>query len=268
MQQKSLLCLAFLFFCANLLMNVFLSSEELLQGTVFLVLTSMILLVMRPLFGFAVLVTEILSLGFFYTYLGFINGWSMVTQSEKIIKLVVFILTLGITWLLILQIKTIVDKLSQAEILVNRYKKYEDEAEILTLNEFLYRGELLHIAMKRRGENGYILRIRIIPGRKSFAMQTLFENFSRAAVRTIRENYDLIGKISDNELAVFLQNTHADGVKIVTERFVKNLNAIINVPAYIYEIQVSDIGEKWQDVQFALSQPVLRQSRRLRAEGE
>ncbi|MDF2930513.1 MAG: hypothetical protein K0Q75_2751 [Anaerospora sp.] len=200
-------------------------------------ITYLLLLWLRPIAGFAVMVAEFLAIGFGYTGMAFYDQWDKPLQTAVIGKLFLFMLTTGLFWLTVLFFKNFSLDLKRAEKALHQYKKYEDDAGLLTLNEFLYRAEDIHMAMKRRHEEGFLITITICPKGKEFALKTLHEYFSRAALQAVREQYDL---------------TNREGCSLVLSRFKEKLHAAAPVPVELYEVQVESLPMSWEYAKFTI----------------
>ncbi len=252
-REKSLYIILSLFLLLNILLAITLSHQAMVWAGSLLLATAFLLFLLRPLFGFAIIVAEILGLGFYYTTIAFVDQWDKQLQIETIVRILLFMVTLGITWLAILQIKNTAIEMGQMAASLARLRKYDEEAKVLTLHEFLYQAETVLIAMNRRNEKGFLIKIIIKPGVKVFALKTLYEHFSQVALRSTRDKYDLVGKVSENELVILLQNTFQEGSTIVLERFKKNLRQTVNVPEGMYDIQIQLFPDNWPDAQQAIT---------------
>lgn len=245
--HESLLALFVLFIAAAMLFVITYTPGEMVWMALLLVVTSMVLSAVRPLLGFALIVTEVLGLGFLATGAAFWETWSRELQLASIGKITLYMFVIGVTWLLILQLKRVIRIAEEAEGLITQLKKYEEEIGVLTLNEFLYRAEIALVSMRRRGEKGFIIRVSIDPKDKTYALRALYDGFSHTALQSIRKNYDLVGKVSDTELIILLQNTNAEGCSIVTNRFRNKLQETIRVPGDMYRIEVQALPDEWAE---------------------
>ncbi|GBG57740.1 dGTP triphosphohydrolase [Sporomusaceae bacterium FL31] len=252
-RDYSLFIVFYLFALANIAQAFVLSTHDLTVAGALQLITYLLLLKVRPILGFAILVAEILATGFVYTGMAFYEQWEKSLQSAVIVKLLLFMVTTGLAWLMILFLKNTSSKLKKADQALLKLKKYEESSGILTLNEFLYRAEAIHTAMKRRNETGYLITITIVPQGKDFALKTLHEAFSRAALMAVRTQYDIVGKRSANELLLLLQHATLDGSKLVVIRFKEKLQAIVQVPVNLYQIDIQQLPANWEYTRFTIS---------------
>lgn len=239
--------LTILFIAANLAMNLVIPHNEMIWISAIMASTAMLLTIMRPLFGFAIIVAELLGAGFFATGTAFYRIWPLSMQLEAIHKIVVFMLATGILWLLVLEAKRLVKAYSESEKQLTQLRKFEEDVSVLTLSEFVSRAETIFIGLKRRQEQGFFVRIAINPDNKWYALKPLWESVSQAALRSVRNQYDLVGKASDQELILLLQNTRREGVEIVLQRLHKVLNNTVTVPENAYDTYVHPAPAMWTE---------------------
>jgi hypothetical protein len=231
-----------------------LAPRELLIATALLVSTAAILCLMRPLPGFALVVSELLAVGFLVTGWSYVQVWPQHSQLSAIIKLTAFMMSLGITWLMVLQLKTVLQVTDDVEKLLIQLKKYEEDGKVLTFNEFVYRAEAMFVAMRRRSESGFLVRISLDPGNQPFALRTLYQALSQAALMATRSKYDLVGKVSEYELVLMLQNTNHEGTAIVLNRVKKKLSEVINEPPNMYTVEVKPLPSTWAKAQLMITE--------------
>lgn len=166
-------------------------------------------------------------------------------------------MSLGITWLMVLQLKNVIQVTDDVEKLLVQLKKYEEDIKVLTLNEFVYRAETMFVAMRRRGETGFLVRISLDPGNKQFAMRTLYQALSQATLMATRSQYDLVGKVSEYELVLMLQNTNHEGTAIVIDRVKKKLDEAINAPPNMYAVEVKPLPSTWAKTHLMITDSIL-----------
>ena len=260
---KTLTFLFFTFWAANIGLGLLLPLPEMIVAELLLFITGLLLYYFRPLLGFALVVVEILALGFFYSGLAFVYSWGQALQIDAIIKTMLYIFLLGLTWLITLQLKKIRRASGETTSLLKQLQKYDDQVQLLTLNEFLYRAEATLIAMRRRQEKGFILRVTIDLKGKHFALKTLYQHFAQAALLSIRNNYDLVGKLSDTDMVLLLQNTNPQGTEIVVQRFTEKVCQTLQLPSDIYRIEVNELPETWEEARLLITGTLLP-SRKLR----
>lgn len=264
---KSIYIVFVLFVMANTGLGYLLTSKEMLGATALLISTSAALCMMRPLTGFAVIVAELLTIGFLAAAWAYIEVWPQHYQLDVIVKITAFMVSLGITWLMALQLKNILQVTGDVERLLTQLKKYEEDIEVLTFNEFLYRTEPLLVAMRRRGETGFLVRLSLDSRNKHFAMRTLYLALSQAALMATRNKYDLVGKVSEYELVLLLQNTTSEGTAIVIERIKEKLHELINVPPNMYNVDVKPLPDTWAAARQMIAGSVLPRRRERKAHG-
>lgn len=251
-RNSSLFAAFYLFAVANIAQAWVLLPHELTAAGLLQIFTYLLVLWLRPIAGFAVMVVEFLAIGFFYTGSAFYDQWDKALQTMTIVKLLLFMLTTGLFWLTVLFCKTLARDKETMEKALQQFNKYEEATGILTLNEFLYRAQDIHMAMKRRQEEGFLVTITLCPNGKEFALKSLHEHFSRAALEAIRKQYDLAGKRSPTEILLLLQNTTREGCSLVIARFKEKLHAAAPVPAELYEVKIEQLPANWEFAKFTI----------------
>jgi hypothetical protein len=226
-----------------------LTSKELLLASISLISTILLLFYLRPLQGFALVVFEILAMGFWLSGQAYLYNWDNYLQISAIIKHITIMLSIIVSWLLIMTFKNLLTDYKQTNEQLSMLKKYVDDIGILTYKEFVYQIEILHTAMRRRRESGFIIVINIDLGKNKFALESIYDVFSKATLSSIRKNYDLAGKKSQNEIIIFLQNTNIDGCNIVVNRFKELLKSKIDISEDLYKINCIELSDKWEEVE-------------------
>lgn len=250
---KNIYTVFLLFIIINTALGYLLTSPEMLVAAGLLISTASILCILRPLPGFAVIVAELLAAGFLVTAWSYAEVWPQQSQLNAIVKLAVFMVSLGITWLMVLQLKNILQISGDTEKLLVQLKKYEEDVKVLTLNEFIYRAETTFVAMRRRGETGFLVKISLNPGNKHFALRTLYQALSQAALLATRNKYDLVGKVSEYQLVLMLQNTNHEGTAIVLDRVKRKLSEVINEPPDMYAVEINPLPGTWAKTQMMIT---------------
>ncbi|PZD96295.1 hypothetical protein DNH61_08855 [Paenibacillus sambharensis] len=223
--------------------------EELLTFSAIVVLSAVCFAYLKPLQSFALLVVEMLGTGFWLAFQGYMNEWDSSEQAHAILTNLAFMACVICLWLTVSQLVKYGQAYSEMNEELQELRKYEKDASVLTINEFMYRMESIFVAMRRRKEQGYLLKIKINAAGKEFAKKSVFHAFATAALKSVREQYDLVGKVSDYELVVLLQNTNRDGASIVEERFKAYLHQEVNVPESFYETSLLELPDNWSDTQ-------------------
>ncbi|MGG0237383.1 GGDEF domain-containing protein [Bacillus rhizoplanae] len=119
---------------------------------------------------------------------------------------------------------------------LTKLEQYIAGTKLLTKQEFENRGILLEAAMKRRDETGIIIYFDF----SSFSKYTRGSVMNRVAfllLKTVRKNFDLVGKYNDEKLVILLQNTNAAGTEIVMNRLQEKMKTCLTDDA-IKQIQL------------------------------
>lgn len=118
------------------------------------------------------------------------------------------------------------NELSNLKKEIESLKKYIDpNGKMLTKQEFVERSTIVLRGMKRREEQGYLLKVSLkVNGITDQAWNELIQ---RVIEDTIRSDYDFFMGF-ENSVIVFLQNTHKQGVLKFQQRLIENLRKNIN----------------------------------------
>lgn len=214
-------------------------------------LIAMLATLIRPIYGFAVLVTAILATAFYNVAVSWVMRWGVEQQGMHIAWQTLLSFAWVIAWFIGYSAqKARIDRITlQNE--VAKLRKVESSTGLLTINEFLVQAQLLFINLKRRNEQGYLLHVRLNDVLAPYQMKLMNEKISKVLLQSVREKYDLICQLDPQALLLFLNNTSADGLEVVIQRMVGKLEQE-NVSAHLYSIEIKQLNEEWNETEFLI----------------
>ena len=106
---------------------------------------------------------------------------------------------------------------------VLRLEDFISEEGVLTKQEFEKQSTMILATMARRNETGYYIRIDVsaLPRR---TRRTAMTTIGSIVKTTVRDHYDIVGKIDEHTIGFLLQNTSEEGMNIVKSRLDNNLH--------------------------------------------
>lgn len=159
---------------------------------------------------------------FVFLVLAFRENWTPGEQAQAIGLHFVFLIHLFALYSLT---KYIYQFRTENRFLRERVLKLEDfisEEGVLTRHEFEKQAAIILSTMARRNETGYFIQINL----SKFPRKT--KRTSLVAVggivhTTVRDHYDIVGKIDEHTIGFLLQNTTASGLETVKARIEHNM---------------------------------------------
>lgn len=196
----------------------------------------------RFVFLYAVIMA--LSFGAFLTVDAFMNDLLVEDQILYMYSHLLFTSFLLLFWILLNLLKNTGYENIELKRQVQLLQKYNGNTQVLTVPEFKEQATWLLKAGERNGEEAWLLKINLVyPNKRT--KENLMEKLETAALRTIRQKFDLV--TSDSGIIfVLLKNTHVKGVERVLERFWEKaqLDVALNEPPYTTQKgRVVDAGQ-------------------------
>lgn len=241
-QTKSLPYLLISFLLVVLSMTQLTERNTMILYFIVLIVSVMVFTFVSSNKSFLFLLTVVMGIGFYHTITAYQTKLTNVNQLEIISSYALLLAGNTFLWLLFHLTKIARKEHMQLQKTAQVLKKFETEQQLLTKTEFLSRATLIYTGMKRRKEVGFLLIIQHVK-EKEYVQSALMETFSQTALQTIRTEYDLVGKISANEIAILLQNTDEAGVEIVLHRLREKLEKELEVNVMPYTIQKKHLSE-------------------------
>lgn len=201
-----------------------------------------LLLIFKPAVSFTFIVVIILLYGAGLTVY---SGQQSMVQAEQIELMVLhlgYLLSILPIWAVVTIVQGISADLDKKKQEINHLKKFiNPDMEILTFTEFIERANFILTGMKRRKEDGYLIRVDVKA--PAAVDKTLREVVGHAVKKSIRHQYDFFTEVEPDSYLIFLQNTHAQGCELVKSRLRKELRSKVNVIELPVEINSSLIEE-------------------------
>jgi len=169
---------------------------------------------------------------FYILYLAFVQHWSPVEQGKQIL---VHFSTMSVLFLLYISnyhLKDIVNENIELTNKMNELEKFIGNTVLLTQSEFENRAQIIKNSMQRRNETGYIISIDLSKLNNNISESILLD-ISNSALKSVRNQFDLVGQFSSNNIKILIQNTNEEGLNIVMNRFFSNF--IQKVDEKIYD---------------------------------
>lgn len=159
---------------------------------------------------------------FIFLYLAFKGQWTSAEQAQAI----------GLHFLILIHLfalyslsKYVYQFRTENSFLRARVLQLEDfisEEGVLTKHEFEKQATMILSTMKRRNETGYYIMIDVsaLPRR---TRRTVLTAVGSIVKTTVRDHYDIVGKINDHTIGFLLQNTTEEGFETVNARLNRNM---------------------------------------------
>jgi hypothetical protein len=258
MKITSLLFLTFAQVISVFLLTYFLSPIQMVVLLIAIGVLGVVYNVLKPLGSFALLVSIVIGLGFLFSGSAWVLNWDNGIQIEAIGTHILLALLLGSLWVQVYLAKKYKTDYLILHSKVLELMKYEDQQKLLTYNELSSRLKVLYTGLQRRKEQGYIIIVEIKLQDKEFGLKTIYRIVSEAAIESIRNDYDLVGKLTDHKIVIVLQNTDEVGLDIVNNRFKEKLQNG-NVPLEYINISSQQMVEEWYELENMLSNEVTKE---------
>ncbi len=181
--------------------------------------------------GMALLVLEILGVGFWMVFEAWYTSADIALQAQDIALHVTLSATLILLWLTAHDVRRVHSDNKTLQMQVLALQRQDTETGILTYQEFQYRFESIWANLKRRSETGFLLKITLPP--MKHVKDSVRQEVSRTALASVRSHYDIVGLAPNDDILVILQNTTEEGVRLVRGRFFDLLSTSLS--AYVLE---------------------------------
>jgi len=171
---------------------------------------------LAPAVAFALLVFVLLGLGL-AAVAAEAWGWPGVGQARLIAAQLALLALLVAAWLQAAAVRSLEVRASQAEARVRELEKYDEGSGVYAAREFFDRLRDMVTRMHRRGEEGYLLVLRVALGRRDLE-EAAMARLGRVVAASLRAHYDLVGRIQPSTLAVALHAVDPSGREVVLAR--------------------------------------------------
>ncbi|MDQ0273180.1 hypothetical protein [Cytobacillus purgationiresistens] len=164
-------------------------------------------------------------------------------QFELMILYSAYILSIIPFWLIRNVFLQLATEMERRLMEIEQLKKYSSpNQKMLTYPAFMDRAQMIMTGLKRRNEQGYLLKIQL--KEKTMTDKAFHEVLQKAVEYTIRDEFDFYMGMDNGALLVFLQNTEATGVDIVQNRLNNHLKKHINLitsPIDYKSVKIDDL---------------------------
>ncbi|KGP74680.1 diguanylate cyclase domain-containing protein [Pontibacillus yanchengensis] len=238
--------LIYLLFLALLFTTVTLTNgESQFLGDYYIILTlitGFLFTFFTSAIGFIILIIEILAVGFYLTYEAYQIRLTSIEQLPIVLDHVSFVASVTLMWIIFFILKRDRRNYSQMKNELSKLQRFETQSNVFTKNEFIEKTKVVWTGLKRRNERGYLLFISI-NGDTKRARNALIKTFGNTLLKSVRGNYDLVGRYDKNTFVVLLQNTNEYGKSIVLKRFEELLSKEININDNQYTVTEREMDD-------------------------
>ena len=199
-----------------------------------------------PLQSLAITLTIVLGFGFLLVGHAWVSSLSATDQAVGVVQHLSVSGCLVCTWLQVTVIKNFCRSYTALEAENRKLRKYE-ETNVLTESELFYQFRILHTAMKRKNEMGWIV-FYAVHG-PDYAVPALMSVVSQACLRGTRAFFDLVGRVSDTVLAVVLQTVDEPKCRLVVDRINKLMNEQLCLDSDCLIVSAYPIPDDWSEAE-------------------
>lgn len=251
-----------------LLASLVLGSVTLSRTTQYFLVGSMLamgllFLLVRKMEGFLLFVVYVLGLAFYTLWLSFHQGLDLGQQWTYIWRQIICTLAVGVVWLFVYSIKQQQEELLRLDTRLQELQKVEAATGVMLFSEFLDRAQWQFTGVKRRGEGAFYVLVQIVGDgeEKPYKLTVQYAKVVNILLESVRQHYDLVGKLAHDKLVVFLSNTDRQGVAKVLERIHQRVDQERNLTMAMLRIHTGEITGNWED--FAQELAALAEDRRV-----
>ena len=194
--------------------------------------------------NFIMILTVVFSVGFLMTLT---SDTDIRSQLYLIAEYTVLAASLIIMWLLFSEVKKMNAEMAVLRIKADKLEKYIGASDLLTQSEFANRIKFIRTGTQRRGEENYYVLFTLEPLEKT--KEAMHFLLVQTLLKTVRSDFDLVTKLTDNSYLIFLQNTKSEGCLKVIERIFQSLRTeltAIQIPVQ-YEIFNQEDGADYYE---------------------
>ncbi|GGE32619.1 dGTP triphosphohydrolase [Pullulanibacillus camelliae] len=214
-----------------------------------IVVTAIIIMnVLSPSKNFIISLSIVLALGFFLLFYCFFTRASLAVQMTLMIEHILLTASLILMWLIFALIKRLLKDIEDLRRRVIELEKFDGASALLTQSEFMNRVSLITTGTKRRGETNFYLKFRVHV--RENTIDAMHYIFAEALLHSVRHQFDLVTRLSNDHYLVFLQNTNEQGAHTVVDRLFHTLRHQLNlldIPV-TYEMYHEDAIDRLDDL--------------------
>jgi len=231
-------------------------------GVVWLVFASMALLYglflrLSTLRSFALLVAILLGNAFFAVAQGWQEGWDIETQYSLIMFQLVVLGIVTASWAQAVELRKWAGAYEQAKKEADSLRKRDEAVSVLSAHEFYDRLQAIVASLRRRNEPGMLIVVSIPSrvtgyGGRRCSTEAVLQVIGEAASAAVRDQFDIVGRLSHATIAIALQRCTREGSERVLQRLYWQLQKqrrvrvdVIKSWVYVEELPVT---QGWQEV--------------------
>lgn len=206
-------------------------------------------LLVRRMEGFLLFVVYVLSLVFHTLWFSFSQGIELGQQWTYIWRQTVCTLSVGAVWLFVYSIKQQQEELFRLKDRLQALQKEEAATGVMLFHEFMDRAQWQFTGVKRRGEQAFYVQVQIVGDgdTRPYKLSVQYEKVVSILLASVRQHYDLVGKLAQDRLVVFLSNTDRQGVAKVLGRIRQRVAQEPNLTMEMLKLHTGEISGDWAD---------------------
>lgn len=222
------------------------SGMLILLYSVLLMTSSVVLVFCIKKYSFLIMSIMSLGLAFGLTFWSNFQGFTESEQFKLMFLHIGYMSSVAIIWFILQSLDRLIYSQKMMNLQLEDLKKYvQPEFRVLTNREFLDRVELVMVGLRRRKEEGYIMKVDL--SSSPSVEISLHEQVVRSIEKSIRAHYDLLTTNENKKtLLIFLQNTTKTGCDVVKFRIEQDLRkktSFIELPITITFSLIKDVDE-------------------------
>ncbi|MBR8661485.1 GGDEF domain-containing protein [Brevibacillus sp. NL20B1] len=181
-------------------------------------------LYLSPLGSFTLLVAVILLHAFFAVAQGWKLGWDIGTQSQSIVYQLAVLVLMAASWAQATELRRWARQYEEAQRQIAALRKMDEAVSVLSANEFKDRLKAIMVSLRRRNEPGMIVFVPVPSyvdgfGGQRYTPETVLQVVGEAALKSVRDQFDIVGRISPSTIAIVLQRCDREGAHRMLRRF-------------------------------------------------
>lgn len=209
----------------------FTTTTETILFTSVIILSAIVYSLATKRISFIYFVVITLASIFYFLFLAFIQHWSPIEQGKQILLHFTTMTVLFLLYISSYHMKDIVNENIELTNKMNELEKFIGNTKLLTQSEFENRANLIKSSMQRRNETGYLISIDLSKVNSNISESILLD-ISNSALKSVRNQFDLVGQFSSDNIKILIQNTNEEGLNIVKNRFFSNFIEKIDQKIY------------------------------------
>ncbi len=185
-------------------------------------------LLLSPLRSFALFVAVVLGQAFYAIAEGSKFGWDIKEQFQWIVLQLVVLGIAGASWAQATELRKWARLYDEAQRQLATLRKTDRAVSVLSANEFKDRLKAIVVSLRRRNEPGAVILVSVPPrvvgfGGRHYTPEAVLQWIGETALASVRDQFDIVGRISRSTLAIVLQRCDREGASRALRRFHRQL---------------------------------------------